>query len=287
MPLSTDPSDPFSEHSETIKQVVAYLCRRHRLAPDKADDFESWVNLRLIENDYAVLRKFRGMSSFRTYLHSVLIHAFLDWRNESLGRFRYSAAARRLGVVAMELERLVLRDKRDYEDAVQTLVSTGVARSRHDCDAIWAQLKRRARRVEVPVDEADDPVEPVDPYQWINFEEPDPAADRIGHLLRQALRRLEHQDQIILRLWFVDEVTVPRIARTLGFESKAEEKALYRRIEQILKKLHDALTGAGVTAGEVVELLENPNGDLGEILRNELGKPKDGPSNAENAGGGT
>lgn len=286
MSLSTGPSDPFSEHSETIKQVIGHLCRRHRLPPDHADEFESWVNLRLIENDYAVLRKYRGLSSFRTYLHSVLIHAYLDWRNTGWGRFRYSAAARRLGVVAMELERLVLRDKRDYEDALQTLISTGVARSRQECDATWAQLKRRARRVEVPVGEVDDPVEPVDPYQWINFEEPDPAADRIGSVLRRALRGLEPQDQIILRLWFVDEFTVPSIARTLGFDSKAEEKALYRRIEQTLKKLRDALTAAGVTAEQVLELLDNPNDDLGEILRTELGNPKDGPSNARNAGGG-
>jgi RNA polymerase sigma factor (sigma-70 family) len=286
VPLSTEPSDPFSEHSETIKQVVAYLCRRHRLAPDKADDFESWINLRLIENDYAVLRKFRGLSSFRTYLQSVLIHAYLDWRNSEWGRFRYSAAARRLGIVAMELERLVLRDKRDYEDAVQTLVVTGVARSVEECDGTWAKLKRRARRSEVPVDEAGDPVEPADPYRWIDFEEPDPAADRIGNVLRQALRGLEPRDQIILRLWFVDEFTVPSIARTLGLDSKAEEKALYRRIEQTLKKLREAVTAAGVTAEQVRELLDNPNDELGEILRTELGNPKDGPSNAENAGGG-
>jgi RNA polymerase sigma factor (sigma-70 family) len=287
VPLSTDPSDPYSQHSETIKQVIDYVCRRHRLPPDKADDLESWVNLRLIENDYAVLREYKGLSKLRTYLHSVVINAYLDWRNAEWGRFRYSAAARRLGVVAMELERLVLRDKRDYEDAVQTLVSTGVTRSREECDRLWAQLKRRSRRTEVPADEFDDRLqEPVDPLQWLDFDDPQRMADRVGRVLAESLRGLPPQEQVILRLWFVDEFTVPQIARALGFESKAEEKALYRRIERSLKNLGEVLTAAGLTAEQTLELLDNPNADLGEILRKVLEKPETGPSNAENAGGG-
>ena len=109
------------------------------MTPDAADEFASWARLRLFEDDCAVLRKFRGESTIRTYLTTVLVHLFLDWRNAQWGRWRPTASARRLGPLAIELERLVLRDGRDYEEAVGTLVSTQAAVSPTECDEVWSR----------------------------------------------------------------------------------------------------------------------------------------------------
>jgi RNA polymerase sigma factor for flagellar operon FliA len=38
----------------------------------EADDFASHPKLKLIEDDYAILRKFQGRSSLRTYLTVVI-----------------------------------------------------------------------------------------------------------------------------------------------------------------------------------------------------------------------
>ncbi|MGH8186413.1 MAG: hypothetical protein ACREUC_07605, partial [Steroidobacteraceae bacterium] len=66
--------------------------------------------LKLIEHDYAVLRRFEGASSLRTYLTVVLHRVLLDQRNREWGRWRPSAAAYRNGPLAVRLERLVTRD---------------------------------------------------------------------------------------------------------------------------------------------------------------------------------
>src|SRR6266498_2338556 len=70
-----------------IERVVAAICRRHGLARDDAEDFASWTTLKLIENDYAVLRKFRGESAVTTYLAVVIAMLFRDYRTHRWGRW--------------------------------------------------------------------------------------------------------------------------------------------------------------------------------------------------------
>src|SRR5882672_5077367 len=48
-----------------IRRLLASIARRQRLSASEAEDFASEVHLRIISNDYAILRKFRGHSSLR------------------------------------------------------------------------------------------------------------------------------------------------------------------------------------------------------------------------------
>lgn len=276
-----EPTDPYSEHADTIEGVLAHVRRRHLLTPDAAEEFSSWARLRVLEDDHAILRKFRGQSTLRTYLTTVLLHLFLDWRNAQWGRWRPSATARRAGPLAIELERLVLRDQRDYDEAIDTLVAAGVASSRAECDEVWSTLKRQPLRkmtsvevlVEVPAaDEA---------QARVDFDDPDGRAARIGQAFRRALRQLADQEQVILRLSYVNAFTAKQIGAALGLEAKP----LYRRIEQIQGKLGQFLRAGGLSKEETLAVFRNPDIDLGEILDQELRKPKVGPSIDENAGG--
>jgi len=54
-----------------VDGVVRTIARRHRLPADEADELGSSVRLKLVENDYEVLRKFEGRSQLRTYLITV------------------------------------------------------------------------------------------------------------------------------------------------------------------------------------------------------------------------
>jgi hypothetical protein len=53
--------------------------------------------LKLIENDYRILRSFEGLASLGTYLTTVIARLFLDFQIHEWGRWRPSAAATRLG----------------------------------------------------------------------------------------------------------------------------------------------------------------------------------------------
>jgi hypothetical protein len=140
------PDDPYSAHTALIEAVLSGSCRSHRLAPDHADEFRSWARLRLLDDDQAILRKFGGRSTLRTFLVTVIERLFLDWRNHEWGKWRPSSEARRLGQVAIELERLVLRDHTPFSEAVSLLVSRGLAAHPAACEAVWARLPRKPRR---------------------------------------------------------------------------------------------------------------------------------------------
>src|SRR5687768_16697933 len=73
--------------------------------------------MRLVENDYAIVRKFAGRSSFATFLSVVVQRMFLDFRIQAWGKWHSSAEAKRLGDTAVELERLLVRDGRTIDEA--------------------------------------------------------------------------------------------------------------------------------------------------------------------------
>ena len=273
----------YSEHADTIESVLAYVRRAHRLSADDADEFSSWARLRLLEDDGAILRKFQGLSSVKTFLVTVIQRLFLDWRIKEWGKWRPTADARRLGPVAIELERLVLRDQVEFDQAVETLLSKSVAQSRDECHRIWGELPRRPGRHRAGEQALDSlPAAPAggDP---VAVEEQHAAARRARLALTDAIPALSPQEQLISRMRDQDGFTVARIAQLIG----EEQKPLYRRIDQILARLRVSLSAAGVTPDEVRGLLGNPVVELGAVFPSSGGgKAKVGPSTSSDAGGG-
>src|SRR5262245_17632488 len=113
----------FLKSLPAIDGAVTYVCRRHRLSADEADDFSSEVRVHFIERNYEPLRRFEGRSTLRTYLITVVNHLFLDYRNRLWGKWRPSAEASRIGPVAIQFERLVIRDGWSVEQAKELLLT--------------------------------------------------------------------------------------------------------------------------------------------------------------------
>lgn len=273
----------YSEHADTIESVLAYTRRAQRLSADDGDEFTSWARLRLLEDDCAILRKWQGVSSIKTFLITVVQRLFLDWRIKEWGKWRPTADARRLGPVAIELERLVGRDGIEYEQAVEVLVSKGVAVSRDECDRLWGELPRRGSRRRAGEEALEHLAAPSSSSDAIENEQHIDSAERARRALAAALPALPPQEQLIIRMRYQDGFTVARIAQLIG----EEQKPLYRRIEQILGRLRAAMTQAGISREEIRELLGNPVVELGPVFSSsEGGKPNLGPSRTSNAGGG-
>ena len=93
-----------------IDRLVTHLSRKQALLGADSDDFASWVRLRLLEDDYRILRGFRGNSKLSTYLTTVVMNLARDYRIQKWGRWRPSAAAKRLGTVGIQLDTLLHRD---------------------------------------------------------------------------------------------------------------------------------------------------------------------------------
>ena len=84
----------FLEHLPTIQNLLAAVARQHGLSQDDAETFRSTALVRIIDDDFAVLRRFGGRRSWRAYLAVVVQRMCLDFR---IAQWRNGVTARRLG----------------------------------------------------------------------------------------------------------------------------------------------------------------------------------------------
>ncbi len=101
------PEQLFLSNLPLIERVIGSICRRHCVFDDEADEFDAMVKLKLVDDDYAVLRKFKGKSLLKTYLTTVVANLFRDHLIHKHGKWRSSRIAQTLGQEAVQLERLV------------------------------------------------------------------------------------------------------------------------------------------------------------------------------------
>jgi len=256
MPDRQNPQALFLEHREWIDRVAAAVCKRHGVWGQEAEDFASRAREKLIEDDYAVFRQFRGDSALTTYLAAVVTRHFHDYSRERRGRWRASAAAERLGSPAKELEVLVYRDGYRLEQAGEKLRTAGVT------DLSDARLARLF--ASLPVREPLRPTEVSAPDPVLEAAEGSSRADerimageaetRWGGLvgaLDRAMARLEPEDLLIARMHFADGRGVADVARALGLE----QKPLYGRVKRVRARLRELLEEEGVRGEDVRDVL--------------------------------
>jgi RNA polymerase sigma factor (sigma-70 family) len=223
-----------------VEAVVGEVARRHRVRGDALDEFRSLAFLKLVEHDYAVLRRFEGASSLRTYLTVVLQRVLLDYRNREWGRWRASAAASRIGPVAVRLERLVTRDGLTPGEAITALSPHADADAYVDfVSTLTRRGPVRGSRTTLGEDAIPECLDPA-PGPDASMEQREQAARAavVRGVVRDALRALPSQDHLLITLRYRDGLSVAGAARVLELEAKP----LYRRIERILARLHAVLS---------------------------------------------
>lgn len=241
--MRMDAKGIFLEQLGLIERIVTSIARRNSLLGDDADDFASWTKAKLIENEYAILRKFQGRSSISTYLTVVIANLFRDYRTQQWGRWRPSVAAKRLGPLAVRLETLLYRDGYTVAQATEVLRSSGgAAVSEREVSDLAARIPARVRPAEV--DEAllasAEAAQAADGELWTS--ERTREWERARQTLEEALANLPPEDQLILRLRYWEGFTVAEVARSLHLE----QKPLYRRIDGDLQRLRALLEAEGV-----------------------------------------
>lgn len=275
-----EPPDLYSAHAETIESALVHACRSHRLAPDAADEFCSWARVKLLDHDQAILRKFQQRSQLRTFLITVVQRLFLDWRNAEWGKWRPTADARRVGAVAIELERLVTRDQFTFGEAVQTLVTRGKATA-DECEAAWVQLPRRPRRRRVGEDDLSSVASNARASDHVEDDEARRSSLRLAEALEWAVRALPAADQVMLQMRYWSGFTVARIALMSG----ENQKALYRRFERLSAQLRRELEAQGVSAEAVAAFSSRFTDAPDEGVGAPLGNVAFGPSTVASTGG--
>ena len=229
----------FLTNLPTIETLVQMVARQQRMSWPEAEEFASIVRLRLIENDYAILRKFRGGSTLRTYLTVVIARQALDYRDACWGRWRPSRAARRLGRTAVTLEKLIVRDGFTLDEAWRAVPDAATATDPHRLRAFAERLRPRVRRHWVSIDEVDEGnAGAVGPELDIMRDH------RVLEALARSLRTLNAADSRLLKLRFTDGLSISTIARREGLD----QASLYRRVAALLRRLRRDLESRGIAA---------------------------------------
>jgi RNA polymerase sigma factor (sigma-70 family) len=265
-----------------IDRLIGSACRHQNLKPEEIEDFSSWVKLKLVEDDYAILAKFEGRCALSTYLAIVIQRFLSDYRNHLWGKWRPSARSERLGPLAVRIETLVRRDGKSPDEAFHLLHTAGESIERSEFDAIVAELPERRQRLRA-VDAVDVEEELAVPPSHVeaNAERGDrtAAAATITSTLSDAIAGLGTDDRTILRLHFDAGLTIAEIARSMHLE----QKPLYRRLRKICDGLREQLLKAGISPSRVDELIGQPDILLDFGLR-DGGNSANRPSSNHEAG---
>ncbi len=251
----------FLANLRQIEQIIAFVCRRNHVDAQDAEEFAQHTKLKLIESNYAILRKFEGRSLFTTYLTTVIQRLFFQYRVQLWGKWRPSAEAKRLGDKAIALERLITRDGYSFTEAVDILTSTpDSVFTAHELEVLYVRLPPRMPRP-VLVSDADAPdvaADGVDAANDLLSAERECTARRAAAALDECIAGLDAEDQVILRMRFANAMRVPDIARILNLDMKK----LYKRIDKLLIRLKSALEKAGIQRSEIDDLLVHGDQDI-------------------------
>lgn len=250
-----DPSTLLQSNLALVEGIAARVCRRARVHDADAEDFIASVKLALVEDDYAILRKYEGRASLSTYLTIVIERLMSDERMRTRGRWHPSTEAVRLGPAALLLEAIVRRDRRTIDDALPLLRSVDPAITREAAEAMLARLpERRPRPAAVDLESA--PPAALATHASADAKalasEARSLAVKAALIIRATLASFTLEDRAIVRFRFGLEMNISDISRML----RLPQRPLYRRIESLLQKLRGALVAAGVKESEAQDILE-------------------------------
>lgn len=234
--------DPFVPHPadlELLDRVSRSVARARGLSTEDAEDFAQSVHVRVAERRYDVFRRFEGRASLRTYLTVVVARLLKDWQNHEYGKWRPSAAARRLGALGAALDQELNREGWTEQEAV-SVVATRTGQPERLVRHIAAALPRRSRKRLVRLEAAED--------RAVAFDDPIAAADRVriaSHarsVLRDVLTGMPRPEKILLLQRYVQMTPVSALASQAG----VEPKKLYRDFDRLRRTLRTMIEARGV-----------------------------------------
>lgn len=275
--------ETYLQNLGTIERIARHVARKNRLNSTEAEEFTQEVRVRLLEDDYAILRKFSGLSSLSTYLTTVIVRLYQQWRVEQWGKWRPSAEAKRLGDKAIVLERLITRDNFSFGEAVRVLTTpAGSQYTEAELEAIYLRLPLRTPR---PMPVSDDALPEAvaadaETDDRVQARDRERAARQAVSAMDELLRHFDAEDRLILQMRFWDARKVPEIARDLHIE----QKKIYKRLDKLCVELRRGLERAGVTRSDVAGLLNRGDQEIHFVLlSSEIAS--NGPSNSSGAEG--
>ena len=249
----------FLRYLDQIETLLMIVARRYALHGDEPEEFGAWVKLKMVEDDYAVLRKFRGEAQLRTYLTTVFVRLAKDWLIARRGKWRPSALAQREGVSAVQLETLISYEGRTIDEAVEVVKRNFAPReSREELRRVAEELPRHPPRCHVSLEALQEPSGDMGADRGVIESEREERADEVSKALSAALAEVDHEDRNLLELHYGRGMTVASISRLLD----TPQRPLYSRLARLHKTLRGGLESRGVDLESVQQVFGWVGGEL-------------------------
>ncbi|REJ80721.1 MAG: hypothetical protein DWQ36_10900 [Acidobacteria bacterium] len=258
----------FADHLELVLEVLQRRCRLQLHSLEEREEFPSWAIIRLIERWPRLVAEFQGRARFSSYLDRVVENLLRDYRIEKWGKWRASQHARRRGLLALELEHLVYRERWAPEEAIESLVFRARCRdesSRRELrQRLWELLADLPRRDAVPLQLDPDLIANwcADPRCQDGGAQLDEqrGSTRLTIVLVVALGELDERARALLYAYFVAGTAYVEVAD----ESGQDRRDVYNLAHRSLRKMRRLFERRGLGRPEFRRLLDGI--DLGRPL---------------------
>ena len=274
------------------KRVIEHWDRINRLAarrfpdPNVADEAALFVLEAIRADDWRRVRTYAGRARFSTFLTVMVGRLLEDFSRSKYGRFRVPTWVRRLGPLWEQVFRLLCEERRSRDEVLAVLAGAGPddrpETAVEECiGVILAETPDcgRRRMEAVAMDPADIEAETdgswgepaATPEALASARQQAELLEAVGSLLHGGDPRqdagmahglaavvgnraaLGDEDRLLLRMVYQDGLTVSAAGRRLGWEVDVT----HRRLRQVLRRLRQAMTDAGLEK-PLREILESP-----------------------------
>jgi len=250
--IARDPEGVLAWQLPRLGDIANFVGRHFRLERGQVEDLRSQIQLKLVENDYAALRAYKGEARIGTYLVVFAQRVAQDFRDRIGGKWRPSAEARRMGPPAIEWDAARTRDGLSFDQSLARLQARFPEIPRESFEEIDLRIPERTRRrfegeETVGSLPARDPL----PDERLEKRQDQAAKRRLIAMMREMLAEIPAQDRLLTRLKGESGLKVSEIARGHGFD----QKQLYRRWNGLCGELRRRLEARGISAEEVAAAL--------------------------------
>lgn len=231
-----DPEKILSSSDLLVK--IETVCHRRFSAENDRDQCYVYVIDSLKADNFKRLRAFKGKSSLNTYLYALINSLVIDFQRKQYGRRRIPAGVAKLGKWAETVYRFVCWQKFTFDDAYDFLRIDGLYTGSYIEFIKETEPIRKAPCRKNPafqsIDEAhENSLKNIDDKSFNPLEFLIQKLDRERRfkalkVIRETTAGLSEDDQLLIRLVYGSDQSVPAAAKVIGLPASTAGKRLKR-----------------------------------------------------------
>jgi len=238
--------------SSDLLAKIETVCKRCFSAENDQNECYVYVIDSLKADNFKRLRAFKGKSKLNTYLYSLINTLVIDFRRKQFGRRRIPAGVAKLGKWAETVYRFVCWQKFSFDDAYDFLRIDGLYSGSYIQFIKEIEPIKRAPCRENPAFQSIDETresslkdikdDDANPLEFLIRKLDRERRIKALKVIRETTAELSENDQLLVRLVYGSDQSVPVAAKVIGFAASTARK----RLKSLLIKYREKLLAEGI-----------------------------------------